>query len=98
MRLGFALPQIGPAAGPEALVAVAQRAEELGYDDLWVLDRLLWPIAPRGRTNAGVPGSTERTGIVTGSASLGALCRGSIDAKRGLCGVSIAPGPLCGPM
>jgi probable F420-dependent oxidoreductase len=47
MRLGFALPQVGQAAGPDALVAVAKRAEELGYDDLWVLDRLLWPIAPR---------------------------------------------------
>jgi probable F420-dependent oxidoreductase len=47
MRLGFALPQLGPAAGPDALVAVAQRAEALGYDDLWVLDRVLWPIAPR---------------------------------------------------
>jgi len=47
MRLGFALPQLGPAAGPDALIAVAQRAEALGYDDLWVLDRLLWPIVPR---------------------------------------------------
>jgi probable F420-dependent oxidoreductase len=47
MRLGFALPQIGSVAGPEALVAVAKRAEDLGYDSLWVLDRILWPINPR---------------------------------------------------
>ena len=47
MRLGFALPQIGPVAGPEALVAVAQRAEDLGFDSLWVLDRILWPVNPR---------------------------------------------------
>ncbi len=47
MRLGFALPQVGPAAGPDALVTVARRAEELGFADLWVLDRLLWPLAPR---------------------------------------------------
>ncbi len=47
MRLGFALPQIGPAAGPDALVAVAKRAEELGYDNLWVLDRLLYPTDPQ---------------------------------------------------
>ncbi len=47
MRLGFALPQVGPAAGPDALISVARRAEELGYSDLWVLDRLLWPLAPR---------------------------------------------------
>ncbi len=47
MRLGFNLPQIGPAAGPEAIVRVAQRAEELGYDSVWVTDRLLWPIEPQ---------------------------------------------------
>ena len=47
MRLGFALPQVGSIAGPEALVTVAKRAEDLGYDSLWVLDRLLWPVSPR---------------------------------------------------
>jgi hypothetical protein len=30
MRFGFALPQIGSVAGPEALVTVAKRAEDLG--------------------------------------------------------------------
>ena len=47
MRFGFALPQVGLAAGPEALVMVAKRAEELGFDSLWVLDRVLWPVNPR---------------------------------------------------
>ncbi len=47
MRLGFALPQIGNAAGPEAVSTVAKRAEELGFDSLWVLDRLLYPVEPR---------------------------------------------------
>jgi alkanesulfonate monooxygenase SsuD/methylene tetrahydromethanopterin reductase-like flavin-dependent oxidoreductase (luciferase family) len=47
MRFGFALPQIGSIAGPEALVMVAKRAEDLGYDSLWVLDRILWPVSPR---------------------------------------------------
>jgi len=47
MRYGFALPQIGSLTGPEAIIKVAQRAEELGYDSLWVLDRILWPINPR---------------------------------------------------
>ncbi len=47
MRLGFNLPQIGPAAGPEAIVRVAQRAEELGYDSVWVTERLLYPIEPQ---------------------------------------------------
>ncbi len=29
------------------MVTVAKRAEELGYDSLWVLDRILWPVNPR---------------------------------------------------
>ena len=43
MRFGFALPQVGSAAGPEAVVMVAKRAEDLGFD----LDRILWPVNPR---------------------------------------------------
>jgi probable F420-dependent oxidoreductase len=46
VRLGYFLPQIGPAAGPDALTAVATRAEEIGYDSLWVTDRSLFPIEP----------------------------------------------------
>jgi probable F420-dependent oxidoreductase len=47
MRFGFALPQIGSLTGPEAVVMIAKRAEELGFDSLWVLDRILWPVNPR---------------------------------------------------
>jgi probable F420-dependent oxidoreductase len=47
MRYGFVLPQVGPMAGPDALITVAQRAEELGYGSLWVTERLLYPVSPR---------------------------------------------------
>src|SRR5262245_17211086 len=47
MRFGFALPQVGSAVGPEGLMMVAKRAEDLGFDILWVLDRILWPVNPR---------------------------------------------------
>jgi probable F420-dependent oxidoreductase len=47
MRFGFALPQVGSAVGPESLVTVAKRAEDLGFDSLWVLDRILWPVNPQ---------------------------------------------------
>jgi probable F420-dependent oxidoreductase len=47
MRIGFALPQVGQFASADAVARVAERAEALGYDSLWVLDRLLWPLAPQ---------------------------------------------------
>jgi probable F420-dependent oxidoreductase len=53
MRLGFALPQVGSAAGPHSIVRVAQHAESLGFDSLWVLDRILYPVNPRAPYPAG---------------------------------------------
>lgn len=47
MRLGFALPQVGLAAGAHAIATVARRAEDLEFDTLWVLDRILFPLNPR---------------------------------------------------
>ncbi len=47
MKIGFALPNIGPVGSPEAVAAVARRAEELGYDSLWTIERLLWPVKPQ---------------------------------------------------
>lgn len=47
MKVGISLPQLGPLASPENLIKVACRAEDLGYDSVWVLERLLWPLAPK---------------------------------------------------
>jgi probable F420-dependent oxidoreductase len=47
MRLGFFLPHLGPAASPEAIVRVAQRAEELDYGTVYTTERLLFPVNPR---------------------------------------------------
>jgi probable F420-dependent oxidoreductase len=49
LKIGVALPHFGPYAGPQAIVAVARRAESLGLSSLWVLDRLLWPVAPASK-------------------------------------------------
>lgn len=43
MRIGFGIPTLGPWATPDNQVHVAKRAEELGYDSVWVLQRLLNP-------------------------------------------------------
>jgi probable F420-dependent oxidoreductase len=49
MQFGFALPHIGTEASKDAIVQVAQRAEEVGFDSVWVLDRLLWPLKPSAK-------------------------------------------------
>src|SRR5262249_14540340 len=47
MRLGRALPHLGRLASAENLVRAAQRAEALGFDTVWTVDRLLYPVRPR---------------------------------------------------
>ncbi len=47
MKIGCFVPQMGPAASPDNLVKAAQKAEELGYDCVWVTDRLLFPVNPK---------------------------------------------------
>ncbi len=57
MEFGFALPQTGVHASPEALVRAAQEAERRGYATAWVLERLLRPLHPRGSSGRPMPES-----------------------------------------
>jgi probable F420-dependent oxidoreductase len=47
MHVGFFLPNIGQVGNANTLVRVARRAEELGYDSLWVTDRLFYAVKPK---------------------------------------------------
>lgn len=47
MKIGFALPNIGPVGTAEGVTKVAVRAEALGYESLWTTERLLWPVKPQ---------------------------------------------------
>src|SRR5262245_38621485 len=47
MKLGFSLPVAGAWATPANQLRVAREAERLGYHSLWVLQRLLVPVAPQ---------------------------------------------------
>jgi probable F420-dependent oxidoreductase len=48
MKLGFGIPVIGPAVSSAAgLSAFCAGLEDLGYDSLWVADRLVTPVAPQ---------------------------------------------------
>src|SRR5207302_6058382 len=59
MKLGFALPHIGPIATRDNIREAAQEAEALGYHSLWTNERVLVPLdaktpypgAPDGKLN-----------------------------------------------
>jgi probable F420-dependent oxidoreductase len=57
MKIGVTVPNFGPVATPEAVKAVAQKAEALGYHSLWTLERLLWPVNPQAPYPATPDGS-----------------------------------------
>ena len=44
MKIGLRLPQTGEhRATKENIIHLAKRAENAGFDSLWVLERLIWP-------------------------------------------------------
>lgn len=43
VTFGCSMPSRGPMASPEALISLAQRAEDLGYDSVWVSDHIILP-------------------------------------------------------
>jgi len=47
MKIGFALGNIGRIGSAESVAKIAQRAETLGYDSVWTVERLLWPVKPQ---------------------------------------------------
>jgi probable F420-dependent oxidoreductase len=73
MRFGMQLPTYGPIADPGVIARAAGRADELGYDSVWVNDHVLVPsrISRYGRifealtTLAWVAGHTARARIGT---------------------------------
>jgi probable F420-dependent oxidoreductase len=47
LKVGLTLPNTGTQATKENIVHMAQTAENEGFDSLWVIERLLWPINPQ---------------------------------------------------
>ena len=63
MRAGISIPNGGTVATRDAIIQVAKRAEELGYDTLWTFERLLCAVEPRNPypgTQAGWPAMFRR--------------------------------------
>ena len=55
MKLSLGLPHYGKESSPEVIARFAREAEQLDYDAVWALERLLRPVKPR---NAPFPGWT----------------------------------------
>ncbi|GAC1375623.1 MAG: hypothetical protein NVS2B12_33720 [Ktedonobacteraceae bacterium] len=55
MELGIGLPQAGKIASPQAILQVAQEAERLGYDSVWVYEHMLRPTKPIPGVMGGSP-------------------------------------------
>ncbi len=56
MRIGLHLSAYGTLSSPERIATLAERAEALGFDSLWIADHILYPvdfatIYPYGNTN-----------------------------------------------
>lgn len=47
MKIGLAPAEVDPFADPASVTTMAEEAERRGYDELWVLYRLLGPVEPR---------------------------------------------------
>lgn len=97
MRLGFVLPQIGAMATPEALVTVAKRAEAIGFDSLWVTDRLLYPITPQAPYAATADGSLPEA-YKTVLDPVGSLTYVAAHTSRVRLGTSILDIPFYNPV
>jgi probable F420-dependent oxidoreductase len=76
MKLGLTMPNMGPLADQQTLVVIADSAEALGYESIWVSDHVLvpnaLPVDVFGRvlesmtTLAYLAAHTERIGLGTG--------------------------------
>jgi probable F420-dependent oxidoreductase len=78
VRLGFALPHLGPVASAESIRAVALEAERIGYHSVWTLDRVIkaldqrtpYPGTPDGKLNPEYDTVFEHLSVLTYVAAL----------------------------
>jgi alkanesulfonate monooxygenase SsuD/methylene tetrahydromethanopterin reductase-like flavin-dependent oxidoreductase (luciferase family) len=47
MKVGITLPNLGPQATKENVLQTATQTEKEGFDSLWTITRILWPLRPQ---------------------------------------------------
>jgi probable F420-dependent oxidoreductase len=97
MKLGINIPNLGPAASPENIVRVAEKAEELGYETLWTTERLLWPLNPR-TGYGGLEGVPLPEAYKVQLDPLDALSYAAVVTKKARLGTSVLDLPYYNPV
>ena len=97
IELGFGVPTGGTWATPEALVAVARRAESLGYHSVWTFQRLLYAERPRNQYY-GAPGGTWPDAFRSTLDPIAALTFVAAHTRRVRLGVSVLIMPFYAPV
>ena len=57
MKVGITLPNLGPQATKENILQTATQAEQEGFDSLWTITRILWPLRPQTPYGGSADGS-----------------------------------------
>ena len=47
MKIGITIPNLGPQATRENVLQTAIQAENEGFDSVWTITRILWPLKPQ---------------------------------------------------
>ncbi|HEY7082578.1 MAG TPA: hypothetical protein VH500_23045 [Nitrososphaeraceae archaeon] len=47
MKVGITLPNLGPQTTKEKILQTATQVEKEGFDSLWTITRILWPLRPQ---------------------------------------------------
>ena len=97
MKIGATLPSLGQGTGPGALVTAARRAEDLGYDSLWVAERLLYPTDPRTKYPGTPDGSLPKL-YATALTPIEALTFVAAHTSRITLGTSVLIMPIHNPV
>lgn len=97
MKVGLALPQLGPLADPDAVRLVAAEAEAAGYHGLWALDRALVPLEPRSAYPA-VPDGVLPSEYETSLDPIGVLTLAAACTTRIGIGTSVLVAPWYPPL
>ncbi|MFF2654436.1 LLM class F420-dependent oxidoreductase [Streptomyces sp. NPDC058045] len=96
VRLGLGLPQLKQYDPARDVTAVARSAEEIGFDSLWVFERILFP-EPARQGAYGVPGLPWPDRYRSVADPLVTLTLAAAVTERARLGTSVLVAPLHGP-